>query len=171
MRHVCRLSAVWVGAILVVCSGCNTLSRQPQLMDAQITPSSLRPGDSALMTVRVKDKHDVVKDVVGIVREDQRQKFRLRDDGIAPHDTTAGDGVWSFLVDVPFLAPPGQFTLEFTALDSRGKPVLVKTREGTVPLRQTCTFSIEFPKEQPQNNPPQAGTAPAAPETPQPAQK
>lgn len=171
MKRVCSISVVFVFATILFCSGCNTLSRQPKLMEAQITPSVLRPGDSALMTVHVKDKYGVVRDVVGVVREDQRQKFRLRDDGVAPHDTTAGDGVWSFLVDVPFLAPPGQFTLEFTALDSRGKPVLVKTREGTVPLRQTCTFSIEFPQEQPANSPLQPGATPTAPDTPQPATK
>lgn len=133
--------------LLCLLVGCNTLGRQPQLMEAQITPSTLRPGDSALITVKVKDKYDIVCDVVGVIREDQRQKFRLRDDGQPPHDTTAGDGIWSFMVDVPFLAPPGQFTLEFTALDSRGNPVIVKTRDGAVPLKQTCIFAIHFPPE------------------------
>ncbi len=155
--------------LVILLGGCNTLRKQPQLLEAQITPSILRPGDSALMTVKVKDKHNLVQEVVGVVREDQRQKFRLRDDGVAPHDTVANDNVWSFMVDVPFLAPPGQFTIEFTALDSRGNPLLVKTREGVAPLRQTCTFSIEFPPQTPQTNP--VGTAPASPGSPGAAQQ
>lgn len=137
------LSVVIVASI----AGCNTLLQQPRMEQALITPAVLAPGDSADITVTVRDKYGVVQKVEGVVVEDQRVKFPLRNDGVPP-DVTAGDNVWSLTVDVPFLAPSGQFTLEFTAYDSRGNPVSVQTKEGASVLKKTCTVVIEYPPEE-----------------------
>lgn len=127
--------------------GCNTLGRQPKLEDASITPASLQPEQSAVITVKVVDKRHIVDRVVGVVLEDPRMKFPLRDDGVAP-DKKADDHIWSLQVDVPFGAPPGQFTLELTAFNSKGDAITVrksKSEEG--PLTATCTLVIEYPPE------------------------
>jgi hypothetical protein len=128
--------------------GCNTLARQPKFRDAGIDPAELKPGDSALITVKVSDKHDVVDRIVGVVQEDPRIKFMLKDDG-APPDKAAEDGVWTLQVDVPFMAPPGEFTLELTAYNARGDVVKVRSVDGE-PKALSSTFPvvIQYPPEQ-----------------------
>ncbi|HDP34381.1 MAG TPA: hypothetical protein ENN29_04640 [Candidatus Hydrogenedentes bacterium] len=132
---------------LLVLSGCNTLSGQPQITRAAINPEVLEPGASAVITLSVKDRQNVVERIEGVVLEDPRITFRLRDDG-QPPDEKAGDDEWSMQVDVPFQAPPGQFRLEFTAYGPDGLPVSIRDREGRVtPLQQTIPIIIQFPPE------------------------
>ena len=143
---------VWLALALLTSfsTGCNSFGRQPRLDHAAIVPASLKPGDSAVITVKVIDKRKIIKRVVGVVQEDPRMKFPLRDDGVAP-DKKASDGVWSLQVDVPPLAPPGQFTLALTAFGSKGDAIVVrKTKDETGPLSATCTLLIEYPPEEPQ---------------------
>lgn len=128
--------------------GCNSLGRQPRLENASISPASLMPEQSAVITVKVVDKHDIVDRVVGVVLEDPRMKFPLRDDGVAP-DQEADDNVWSLQVDVPFGAPPGQFTLELTAFNSKGDAIVVrKSKNEEGPLTTSCTLVIAYPPEE-----------------------
>ncbi len=148
-------------AVMVVLAfaGCNTMNRQPKLQDATINPAALKPGDSAIITVKVVDKYKIVQRVVATVAEDQRMKFKLRDDGATP-DEKAGDGVWSYAVKVPFMAPPGNFTLEITAYNSKGEAISVrKSGKDTGLLSATCTWVIEYP---PDATAPEAATAPDA---------
>ena len=129
-------------------AGCTTLERQPQIREAVITPAALKPGDNAVIAVDVSDKHQVVDRIVGVVREDPRVEFKLADDG-APPDEKAGDGVWSMKVDVPFMAPPGEFTLDLTAYNDLGDVVLIRTRDrGVIPLTASCRVVIEYADDQ-----------------------
>ncbi len=131
-----------LAACLAVMAGCNTLSGQPEIRKAVITPSELKPGDSAVITVDLKDRNKVVHRVEGVVVEDPRITFKLNDSGVAP-DEKAGDGVWSMAVDVPFQSPPGQYVLEITALDVNGKPVSVRDRNRIVnPLQAAVPIRI-----------------------------
>jgi hypothetical protein len=129
---------VLAGAVL---AGCNTFGRQPKMQDAAIAPAQLKPGDTAVVTVRTADKHDIIKRVEGVVREDQRLKLKLHDDGAAP-DTAANDKIWSLQVDVPFQALPGSFNLDLTAYRSDGTPVPVKHKGKTAPLTSTVPVTI-----------------------------
>ncbi|MFA6243395.1 MAG: hypothetical protein WC655_20820 [Candidatus Hydrogenedentales bacterium] len=152
-----QIAGIALLLFVVAATGCNTMGRQPRLNDAKIAPATLKPGDSAIITVKVVDKYKIVTRVVGVVKEDQRMKFKLRDDGNPP-DEKALDGVWTLRVDVPFMAPPGQFTLELAAFNSKDEPIVVKTGKGeTGPLATTCILSIEYPPE---------GQAPASPPAP-----
>jgi len=152
--------------IALAFAGCNTMGRQPKLQDAKIDPTALKPGDSAVITVKVVDKYKIVQRVVATVAEDQRMKFKLRDDGAAP-DEKAGDGIWSYSVRVPFMAPPGNFTLQFTAYNSKGDAISVKKGQKDVgPLSASCTWVIEYP---PDAAPAPAAAAPAADPAQQPA--
>ena len=130
--------------VLSVLTGCSTLGRQPKLQNAAISPAELKPGDTAVVTVHVADKHDIVRRVEGVVREDQRIKLKLRDDG-EPPDQKADDNVWSLQVDVPFQAPPGSFNLDLTAYRSDGTPVPVKQKGKTGPLTSTVPVTIGTP--------------------------
>ncbi|MFO7973626.1 MAG: choice-of-anchor X domain-containing protein [Candidatus Hydrogenedentota bacterium] len=139
---VCVIALMMMG----VGSGCNAYRRQPRLTSATITPAQLQPGDTAVITVTVeRDRFNIVDKVSAVVREDPRMKFDLKDDGTPP-DEEAGDGVWSLLVDVPFMAPPGDFTLELTGYDEDGNVIPVLGPEGgEMPLSTTCVFSVEHP--------------------------
>ena len=102
--------------LVVAAMGCNTLGRQPKLQDAAIVPATLKPGDSAVITVKVVDKERIIDRIVGVVLEDTRMKLPVYDNGVAP-DVKAGDGIWSLQVDVPPMALAGQFTTQ--ASDAR----------------------------------------------------
>lgn len=145
MQRICACMAAV--ALVVAVGGCNTAGRQPKLRNAEISPSQLSPNDSALITVNVVDKHDVVERVVGVVQEDPRAEFTLRDDGTMG-DVAAGDGVWSFKVDVPVTAPPGAFTLVITAYNAEGEAVLVRGDSAPVPLTASTTLQIVYPSNE-----------------------
>ncbi|HRI89743.1 MAG TPA: hypothetical protein PK869_15825 [Candidatus Hydrogenedentes bacterium] len=167
MRFAGAISALIVALAL---TGCNTMGRQPKLQDATINPAALKPGDSAIITVKVVDKYKIVQRVVATVAEDQRMKFKLRDDGTAP-DEKAGDGVWSYAVKVPFMAPPGSFTLEMTAYNAKGEAISVRTSgKETGPLSATCTWVIEYPPDGSVPAPDAAEAAPPAPPAQEPVQ-
>ena len=140
-----RYTFATLALAMLLLSGCNTLSGQPQITRAAINPEVLEPGTSAVITLDVKDKQNVVERIEGVVLEDPRITFRLRDDG-QPPDEKADDNVWSMQVDVPFQAPPGQFRLEFTAYGPDGMPVSIRDDAGEViTLQQTVSINIQFP--------------------------
>lgn len=148
--------------LVVAAMGCNTLGRQPKLQDAAIVPATLKPGDSAVITVKVVDKERIIDRIVGVVLEDTRMKLPVYDNGVAP-DVKAGDGIWSLQVDVPPMALAGQFTLELTAFNSKGEAIEVrKSKHEKGPLTATCTWVITAPPEE-------AAPAEAAPAEPAPA--
>ncbi len=133
--------------LLSTLAGCNTMGRQPQIRNAMIDPAELRPGDAAVITVEIADRYGIVDRVEGAVREDPRIKFKLRDDGVPP-DEKAGDGIWTLPVDVPFQAPPGEFTLDFTAFRSDGQPVIVLDEErNAIPLTGSFGMVIQYLEE------------------------
>ncbi|MBN2310903.1 MAG: hypothetical protein JXR94_18150 [Candidatus Hydrogenedentes bacterium] len=142
-------SGMVVLVLLGAAAGCSTLNRQPQLCDPTILPAEFKPGDGGVISVKVVDRHRIIARVLGVVKEDPRMSFKLHDDGETP-DEKAGDGIWTLQVDVPFMAPPGDFTLELTAYRSNGEAVKVRTKDGEiVPLQTTCAFAIAYP-DQPQ---------------------
>lgn len=142
MRRV--IPAVAAVVFLVGIAGCNTAARQPQFQRAVITPAQLKPGDTALIEVQVKDRQDIVRRVEGVVQEDPTIRLKLQDDG-QPPDQKANDDLWVLQVDVPYQAPPGQFLLHLTAYRADGTAVPVKTREGREPLSATVPLTILNP--------------------------
>lgn len=135
--------------VLLLLGGCRTISSGPSFSSVGLSPAQLRPGDVAVISVEIQDRNNIVSRVEGVLKETPQVTFRLRDDGVAP-DERANDGVWTMPVDVPFDAPPGQFTLEFTAYRSDGQPVTVRDAAGNVvPLSTTYPFSIQYAQEAP----------------------
>lgn len=132
------VGTVVLALALGVLAGCTSI---PKLQDAAIAPAQLKVGDSAVITVRVEDKHAIVKRVEGVVREDPRIKLKLHDDGQAP-DVKADDRIWSLQVDVPFQAAPGAFTLDLTAYRSDGTPVPIRRKGKTGPLTVDLPLTI-----------------------------
>ncbi len=141
-----RLLVSGLALVLMLASvGC-AYGRKPVMRDAVVSPSSLQPGESALITVKLNDRYGIVDSVVAVVREDTRVRLPLRDDGTLG-DVEAGDDVWSLQVDVPFQAPPGDFTLDIVAFRSDGEPITVSRNDGgDVPLAATATVSIFYPE-------------------------
>ncbi len=139
------MTVILVAALFL--AGCHTFSGVPRMNNASIVPEELKPGDTALISVQVKDRHDIVRRVQGVVVEEPRIVFNLRDDG-ASGDKKAGDGVWSLAVQVPFQAPPGEFLLELTALRSDGTPVPIRDKRGNVfPLKESLPLVIRYEQE------------------------
>lgn len=144
MRLILMLTIV---ISMMALQGCNTLSGQPEITRAVINPEVLGPGSSAVITLAVKDRHSLIERIEGVVLEDPRITFRLRDDGETP-DEKAGDRIYSMQVDVPFQAPPGEFQLEFTAYGPDGMPISVRDSEGRIfPLRQIIPIIIQYPQQ------------------------
>ncbi len=138
----------WAAGVLIAigCVGCATTTSQPKLSGAQILPDDLKPGDTAVITVKIEDKFGVVKRVEGVVKEDRTIKFKFEDNGAMPDDE-ANDGIWTIQVDVPFNAPPGQFNFEVTAYDEAGEVVVVDDKKGeAAPLATSFTLDIKYPE-------------------------
>ncbi len=157
---------VWrgvMGAIAAsVCAGCATMTGQPSMGAAAIMPTDLKPGDTAVITVKIEDKFHVVSRVEGVVKEDRTLTFHFEDNGVAPDDK-AGDGIWTIQVDVPFNAPPGDFQFEVAAYDSSGKALSVDDKKGeAVPLSTSFPLVIQYPAETAAPPAPEA----AAPDSP-----
>jgi len=112
-------------------AGCNSLGGVPEFVSAGIDPVTLHPGDTALVTVQVKDKNDIIASIAGVIEEEPSRKLKLHDDG-QEGDVKAGDGIWSLAVQVPLQAPPGAFNLTFTAYRSDGVPVPIRGADGTI---------------------------------------
>lgn len=110
---------------------CRTLAGQPKFVRTNISPSEIKPGDTVLIEVVVKDKHHIVRRVECTVKEDPRVRLKLNDDGIEP-DKKANDGIWTIAVEVPEGAPKGKFNLEITAYRKDGLPISVRTKGGEV---------------------------------------
>ena len=110
-------------------------------------PDNLKPGDTAVISVKIEDKFHVVSRVEGVVKEDRTLTFHFEDNGIAPDDK-AGDGIWTIQVDVPFNAPPGDFTFEVSGYDSNGKLLVVEDKKGeAAPLATTFPLVIQYTPE------------------------
>ena len=125
--------------------GCPAGQRQPELRGARVTPSQLRPGDNALITVEVVDPMKTVERVAVSLDEAGDYTVDMRDDGLEG-DVRAGDGIWSFWVEVPFGAPPGEYEFTLTAYSDRGNVVLVNDPDGNaVPLTASFACTILAP--------------------------
>jgi hypothetical protein len=124
---------------------------------AQILPTDLKPGDTAVITVQVDDKFGVVRRVEGVVKEDRSITFEFTDNGVSP-DASMGDGIWTIQVDVPFNAPPGTFEFEVSGYDNEGDLVVVDDENGeAAPLQTSFSLEIRYPDAPP------AGASPGAP--------
>lgn len=134
-----QVLAVGLMAAMPLISGCNSMGGVPEFVESNISPIALHAGDTALVTISVKDKNNIVAEIVGIVEEMPTRKLKLHDDG-QEGDVKAGDGIWSLAVKVPLQSPPGDFNLTFTAYRSDGVAVPIRAADGTID-----TLSVHMP--------------------------
>jgi len=125
--------------ILTLAAGCNSLGGVPEFKASAIAPQALHPGDTALITINVKDKNGIIDSISGAVKEEPGIKLTLRDDG-QEGDVKAGDGTWSLAVLVPMESQPGAYHLTFTAYRSDGVAVPIRSEAGEI-----TALSVEFP--------------------------
>ena len=130
---------------VVALAACATAAPHPLIKTAQILPTDLRPGDTAVISVEIEDRLEIVQRVEGVVKEDQTLTFVFRDDGVHP-DEEALDGIWTIRVDVPFNAPPGEFEFEVTGYNAEGDVIVVhdKNKEAQ-PLSSSFHLVIDYP--------------------------
>lgn len=133
-----------LGGLLLMTGGCAT-SRVPAITAAGVSPADLHPGQTALITVDVRDYHGIVAKIEGTVEGYPERTFRLRDDGVAP-DAVAEDGTWTMDVSVPFTAPAGEHVIHFRAMDSQGRVIPVPDSDGNASeLSTDIHVSITYP--------------------------
>lgn len=125
-----KATGVTLGLVFLL-AGCNSLGGVPEFKSGGIVPTELHPGDTALITVEVKDKNAIIHSITGVVKEEPSLRLKLRDDG-QEGDVTAGDGTWSLAVTVPPVAPAGPFNLTFTAYRNDGVPVPIRGEAGAI---------------------------------------
>ncbi|MBX3179848.1 MAG: hypothetical protein KF886_21060 [Candidatus Hydrogenedentes bacterium] len=141
---IARISRTLALGAVLLAAGCNSLGGVPEFKMAGIAPQPLHPGDTALITVAVKDRNNIINSITGVIREEPTIKLTLRDDG-TEGDVKAGDGVWSLAVRVPLEAPPGVFNLTFTAYRSDGVAVPIRGEGGEIhPLAVEMPLSIQY---------------------------
>ncbi len=149
MRHGGFVGLFIVLAVLA--AGCAGQGNRLRMFDAGIVPAELYPGEkSGLVTVQVRDKRGVIARIDGTIEgytSRDTDVVHLTDDG-KDFDRVAGDGIWSWGVEVPFTAPAGEYVLELRAYDADGKQVAVETSDGgTVPLTESVRVVILNPEE------------------------
>ena len=127
-------------------AGCQLGPKQPQMSIAGIAPAVLKPGDTGVMSVEIKDRYGIVQRVEATGVGEPDIVFKLNDDGVAP-DAQAGDGIWTLNVTVPFTAPPGPFELDVRGYDANGELILVRSKQGdAMPLSNSFTVEIKYPE-------------------------
>ncbi len=136
------LPALTVASLVVILSGCNTLSGVPSIVRAEVQPATVKPGDSIRIEVEVKDKHAIVSRMQGEVKEDPQRLFALRDDGEG-QDTKAKDGIWTLSGVIPEKAPVGTFHLVFTAYSGKKIPVPVRRDGHATPLSAEAVVTVQ----------------------------
>jgi len=131
-------------AALLALAGCNSLGGVPAIKATSIAPQALHPGDTALITVDVKDKNNIIHRITGVIDEEPSIKLTLHDDG-KEGDVKANDDTWSLAVKVPLEAPPGTFNLTFTAYRSDGVAVPIRNKSGEIiPLSTDIALTISY---------------------------
>jgi hypothetical protein len=116
-------------ALVVLVLGAGCARQRLAMTEAGSDPAKLHPGDAGLICVVVIDTEGVVAAVTATVREYPTMVLDLNDSG-EEGDAIAGDGVWSFAIEVPGGAPAGVYNWDFAAYDANGNPVKVTTKEG-----------------------------------------
>jgi len=140
----------WTAAVMVavaclavgVAPGCAT--RKLAFTNATVSPVEVAVGKSSILRVNISDPRGIVKSVVATVREVPEMAIQMFDDGLEG-DETAGDGVWSFRLDVPPTAAPGTYHFDIRAYDETGAEIMVKLDAGIyVPLSTQTSVAIVY---------------------------
>jgi len=140
-RTMCTtvLSIALVALLLGIVPGCAT--QRLAISDAKILPAKVAPGQEAVLSLKVIDpKHDV-KAITATVREFPDISLDLNDSG-GEGDKVAGDGVWSYAIEVPYGAPAGTFNWDFEVYDASGNVIKVTEKGEEKALKAEATVEI-----------------------------
>ena len=141
-RRVTLCGVAFVGLVVALVSGCATTAQQPALSDAKVVPAEASPGDKTLVQVKLVDPQGLVSVVVAPVREFPQISFDLKDNR-ENGDAVAGDGIWSHAMEIPPVAPAGEYTWDFEAYDADINALEVTGEDGeTVPLTAEATAEV-----------------------------
>jgi len=142
-RRVTACGVAFVGLVVALITGCAT-TRQPAFVDAKLVPAKVSPGEETVIQVKLEDPQGIVSVVVATVREYPEISFDLNDSG-ENGDAVAGDGIWSYAMEIPGEAPPGEYNWDFEAYDVDGNLVKIAGEGGEmVPLTAEASIEILF---------------------------
>jgi len=111
---------------------------------ATVVPAEVSLGKSSILCVSITDPREMVDSVIATVREFPEMEVELFDDG-EEGDRVAGDGIWSFRIEVPMTAPPGTYHFDIRAYAGDGTEISVKSGTGEhIPLSAEAAFTIVY---------------------------
>jgi len=139
-------SAVTLIVLAVVAAGTLTGCATGKLAftRAAVVPAEVSLGKSSVLSVSIAGPRNKVKSVIATVREFPEMEVELFDDG-EEGDEVAGDGIWSFRLEVPMTAPPGAYHFDIRAYAADGTEITVKSGTGEhVPLSAETAFTVVY---------------------------
>lgn len=111
-----------------------------------VAPNAVAPGNTAAITVDLLDRKNQVDTVAAMLTNGSRKfLFDLYDNG-THGDETAGDSMWSVNVTIPATADPGPHTLQLSAYDTMGDPIMLD-KESQTPLGMSVEMEILSPED------------------------
>lgn len=110
--------------------------------DFSVSPNKVAPGKNVLLTVRVNDPQHAVDTVAATVGAMNGVSFDLYDNG-SNGDKTAGDGVWSYQLQVPAGLTAKDYEINVAAFDAYGAPVMIEENGGKIPMQAKTTLGIQ----------------------------
>ncbi len=111
---------------VLIITGCTSQLKVKQLM---VKPSTIAPGEDAIIIIVFKGPADKIATVTATVRENTGIFYVLNDDGV-DGDEKANDKMWSSALTVPIEAPSATYHLDFSARDEEGNEIIVRSSEA-----------------------------------------
>ena len=113
---------------------------KPPMALAKLTidPGDVAPGGKITISAGVTDPDDKIDTVVATLHTQTSFNYDLYDNG-EKGDTTPGDGIWSFQIDVPAGAALGEYRVSVLAYDRNGDPI---NGASGAPLTAETTFRV-----------------------------
>ncbi len=90
--------------------------------------TSVFVGETVKLTVVLNGSTKQVSRVIATVREAPEFSFSLTDGG-KNGDEKAGDNIWTYALEVPYEADPGEYHLDISVRDEDGKELVVEGME------------------------------------------
>ncbi|MCH7959443.1 MAG: hypothetical protein IID08_04905 [Candidatus Hydrogenedentes bacterium] len=112
------------------------------LTQATVIPAQARPGESVLVSVHVADPRGQIDTVAATLHGVNGFMFDLYDNG-THGDAIQGDGVWSYVLQIPTLAGASSYRVVVTAYDRSGDIIEFDNSEGeSTPLTTETLLGI-----------------------------
>lgn len=124
MKTILRVLTFIIFSILLV-----SCAAKLKVIESKAIPNVVAAGDEVKFMVKVGGPADKIGSVTGTVREYPDFELELNDSGMEG-DEKAGDGIWTYQVNIPMNAGSGKYHLEIEVKNKSGETLVSKEFEG-----------------------------------------